>query len=204
MPILNLKVAAEPSPALAARLAAGLVDITSAVLGKRPDITAVAVDFVRPEHWIVGGRSLADHGASSFWLDIKVVEGTNTKDEKGEVPAPRVRLHGRGAGPAAARRELRPGPRGQGRRLRLWQRDPGASLHRQPARAGSPRTAQPRSLIPPSQSTTASVVKRLARIATAITATSSGRPGRPTGAAAAQAAAVARAMPELPTSTGTP
>ena len=42
----------------------------------------MTVDFVDPERWIVGGRSLADQGKTSFWLDIKVVDGTNTKDEK--------------------------------------------------------------------------------------------------------------------------
>jgi 4-oxalocrotonate tautomerase len=37
---------------------------------------------VAPERWFVGGRSLRDQGLSSFWLDIKVTESTNTKDEK--------------------------------------------------------------------------------------------------------------------------
>lgn len=84
MPILDLKVAAEPSAAASEHLAAGLVAITAEVLRKRPEITAVAVDFIAPEHWIVGGRSLVEQGATSFWLDIKVVAGTNTKDEKAE------------------------------------------------------------------------------------------------------------------------
>lgn len=82
MPILNLTVAAVPSPKLSETLAAGLVEITARVLRKNPDITAVAVDYLSPEHWIVGGSSLARQGKSSFWLDIKIVDGTNTKDEK--------------------------------------------------------------------------------------------------------------------------
>jgi 4-oxalocrotonate tautomerase len=82
MPILNLKVSAVPSPDLSKTLAAGLVDVTVRVLRKRPDVTAVAIDYGAPEHWIVGGKSLAEHGKASFWLDIKVVDGTNTKDEK--------------------------------------------------------------------------------------------------------------------------
>ena len=36
---------------------------------------------VDPQHWFAGGKSLADHGANTFWLDIKVVDGTNTKLE---------------------------------------------------------------------------------------------------------------------------
>ncbi|HZH51075.1 MAG TPA: tautomerase family protein [Microvirga sp.] len=84
MPILNLKVSAPRSASLSQTLSDGLVDLTARILRKNPAITAVAIDYVPPEHWIVGGRTLADHGKASFWLDIKVVDGTNTKDEKAQ------------------------------------------------------------------------------------------------------------------------
>jgi 4-oxalocrotonate tautomerase len=45
-------------------------------------VTSIALDFVPREHWVIAGRSLAQHGKSSFYLDTKVVSGTNTKDEK--------------------------------------------------------------------------------------------------------------------------
>jgi 4-oxalocrotonate tautomerase len=82
MPILTLKVAAPRSASLSRTLSDGLVEATARVLRKNPDITAMAIDYVPPEDWIVGGRSLAEQGKASFWLDIKVVDGTNTKDEK--------------------------------------------------------------------------------------------------------------------------
>ncbi|MDP8918656.1 MAG: tautomerase family protein [Pseudomonadota bacterium] len=98
MPILNLKVSAVPSPELSESLAEALVEVTARVLRKRPEITAVAIDYTAPEHWIVGGRTLAQQKKASFWLDIKVVDGTNTKDEKaqylGEVFALMSRLLG--------------------------------------------------------------------------------------------------------------
>jgi 4-oxalocrotonate tautomerase len=84
MPILNLKVSASPSAELSQTLANGLVEVTVRVLHKRPELTAVAVDYTAPEHWIVGGKSLAQHRKASFWLDIKIVDGTNTKDEKAQ------------------------------------------------------------------------------------------------------------------------
>ena len=84
MPILNVTISRQPDAELVSRVAQGLVDRTVRVLHKRADITAVAVHFVPPEHWIVGGRSLAEQKLSSFWLDIKIVDGTNTKDEKAE------------------------------------------------------------------------------------------------------------------------
>ncbi|HYU14844.1 MAG TPA: hypothetical protein VEL05_02180 [Candidatus Acidoferrum sp.] len=82
MPILNVTISKRPDPELVRRIAHGLVERTASVLRKRPDVTAVAVQFVPPEHWIVGGRSLAEAGLASFWLDIKIVDGSNTKDEK--------------------------------------------------------------------------------------------------------------------------
>ena len=74
--------AAPRSASLSRTLSDGLVEATARVLRKNPDITAVAIDYVPPEHWIVGGRSLAEQGQVSFLLDIKVVDGTNTNDEK--------------------------------------------------------------------------------------------------------------------------
>jgi 4-oxalocrotonate tautomerase len=95
MPILNLKVSAHRSAALSRTLASALVDATTRILRKNPAITAVAVDYVPPEDWIVGGKSLAEQGKASFWLDIKVVDGTNTKDEKALYLAEVFALMGR-------------------------------------------------------------------------------------------------------------
>ena len=51
--------------------------------------------------WFAGGRSLAEQKLASFWLDIHVSEGTNTKDEKADYIAATFRRHGRTAGAAA-------------------------------------------------------------------------------------------------------
>jgi 4-oxalocrotonate tautomerase len=81
MPYINVKVTAKPDPALSARIARQVSELTKTHLRKDPTITAVAVDYVDPQHWFAGGRSLAEHGTNTFWLDIKVVDGTNTKQE---------------------------------------------------------------------------------------------------------------------------
>ncbi len=39
------------------------------------------------EQWVVGGSTLAAQGKNSFYFDIKVVDGTNTKDEKAQYIA---------------------------------------------------------------------------------------------------------------------
>ena len=82
MPILNLKISAAPSPELVAAASEILLDLTVRILHKKRDLSAIAIDFVPPEHWVVGGKTLAEQGKRSFYLDIKIVDGTNTKDEK--------------------------------------------------------------------------------------------------------------------------
>jgi len=82
MPILNVKLSAQPTPALSDRIHAGLLELTSRILHKKPQLTSIAIDYVSPEHWYVGGKTLAEQKQSSFYFDIKIVDGTNTKDEK--------------------------------------------------------------------------------------------------------------------------
>jgi 4-oxalocrotonate tautomerase len=81
MPIINITLTIKPDPAHSARIAGQVTELTREHLKKDPTITAVAIHHVAPEHWFAGGRSLAEHGQQTFWLDIKVVDGTNTKHE---------------------------------------------------------------------------------------------------------------------------
>jgi 4-oxalocrotonate tautomerase len=83
MPIINISVTGQPRPELSAKVAAKVSDLTQSHLRKDPSVTAVVVSYVDPRHWFAGGKSLASQQASSFWLDIKVVDGTNTKQELG-------------------------------------------------------------------------------------------------------------------------
>jgi 4-oxalocrotonate tautomerase len=82
MPILNVKVSRPASSALTASIAETLLSLTTRILRKKPELTSIAIDFVPPENWVVGGTTLAAQGKNSFYFDIKVVDGTNTKDEK--------------------------------------------------------------------------------------------------------------------------
>lgn len=81
MPILNVTISAQADAALSTAISQALTEATQAHLGKDPKVTAVLVHYISPNDWIVGGRSLADQGVNSFWLDIKVTSGTNTKAE---------------------------------------------------------------------------------------------------------------------------
>ena len=81
MPIINISVTGKPDAELSAAIAREATAITAKELRKDPTITAVAVTYVDPRHWFAGGKSLAEQGSHTFWLDIKVVDGTNTKLE---------------------------------------------------------------------------------------------------------------------------
>jgi 4-oxalocrotonate tautomerase len=82
MPILNVKVSKPASAELTHRISEALLELTVGILRKKRELTSIAIDYVPPEQWVVGGRTLAEQGKSSFYFDIKVVDGTNTKDEK--------------------------------------------------------------------------------------------------------------------------
>jgi 4-oxalocrotonate tautomerase len=84
MPILNVKVSGQRSDELTRDISRTLVEITTRVLGKNPALMAVAISYVDPRDWVVGGRSLSEQAKSSFFLDIKVVDETNTKAQKAE------------------------------------------------------------------------------------------------------------------------
>lgn len=82
MPILNVKVSSDPSPDLTSQINTLLLDITSRILKKKPELTAIAIDYVSRDHWSIGGKLLRDLGKNSVYFDIKITDETNTKDEK--------------------------------------------------------------------------------------------------------------------------
>ena len=81
MPIINVAVTGKPDPELSAAIAREITAVTATHLKKDPTVTAVAVSYIGPEHWFAGGKSLSEQQKNTFWLDIKVVDGTNTKVE---------------------------------------------------------------------------------------------------------------------------
>lgn len=82
MPYLNIKVTVPEAGETTTRICRALTDLTAEVLKKKKELTSVAVEYIRPENWFVGGSAVASEDTATFFLDIKVTEGTNTKDEK--------------------------------------------------------------------------------------------------------------------------
>ena len=82
MPFLDVKVSRGSTPDDAKAIAGELTRLTHELLGKRREVTAVAIDWLPAEQWFIGARSLAAAGLRSFLLKIEITAGTNTKDQK--------------------------------------------------------------------------------------------------------------------------
>lgn len=82
MPILNVKVSATKSAELTRQIAALLLDLTTRILHKKPEVTAIAIDYIAHDCWVVGGRLLSEQNKNSVYFDVKITDETNTKDEK--------------------------------------------------------------------------------------------------------------------------
>jgi 4-oxalocrotonate tautomerase len=84
MPILNVKISAKKSAHLSEKIANTLLELTSRILGKKPEVTSIAISYVDPNDWFVAGKSLTALGKSSIYFDIKITDETNTKAEKAQ------------------------------------------------------------------------------------------------------------------------
>ena len=84
MPILNVKVSGQKNATTTKAINELLLDLTHRILGKKKEVTAIAIEYVEPDCWFVGGKLLSERGNSSFYFDIKITDETNTKDEKAQ------------------------------------------------------------------------------------------------------------------------
>jgi 4-oxalocrotonate tautomerase len=84
MPILTVKVSAKTSKDLTAQIGTLLLDLTSRILKKKREVTAIVIEYADHDHSFVGGRLLSETGKNSFYFDIKITDETNTKDEKAQ------------------------------------------------------------------------------------------------------------------------
>ena len=84
MPYLNVKLSGVASAETSKLVAEKLTHLTAELLHKKKELTSVAVEFLSRDSWFIGGRSLTSRAEQSFFLEIKVTEGTNTKDEKAQ------------------------------------------------------------------------------------------------------------------------
>ncbi|MGI4860694.1 MAG: tautomerase family protein [Janthinobacterium lividum] len=82
MPILNMKISGQRHDETVDAIAGLLLDLTTNVLGKKRDLTAITFQFIDAQDWMIAGTPLSKLRRPSFYLDIKITDETNTKDEK--------------------------------------------------------------------------------------------------------------------------
>src|SRR4051794_28974293 len=100
MPLITVTYSSSRlTPSLKGELGAAVSDLTAGILHKDPKVTAIIIKSVEATDWFAGGKSLAEQQLASFWLDIHVTEGTNTKDEKAAYIAAMFRRMGELLGP---------------------------------------------------------------------------------------------------------
>ena len=100
MPLISVTYSSSrQSPSLKADIAAAVSELTAKILHKDPKVTAIIVKSADAADWFAGGKSLAEQKLASFWLDVHVTEGTNTKDEKAAYLAAMFKRMGELLGP---------------------------------------------------------------------------------------------------------
>jgi len=87
MPMINVQVASEPNAEVADKAQQTVTRLTAEILGKDPKVTAVVVEFISPRFWFIAGKSAAVRGSAEFFVDVRISDGTNTKDEKAHYVA---------------------------------------------------------------------------------------------------------------------
>ncbi|HEX5338694.1 MAG TPA: hypothetical protein VFW53_09670 [Gallionella sp.] len=87
MPILNVKISAKKSADMTRAISGTLLELTARILKKQPEVTSIAISYIDPEDWFIGGKSLAELGKASVYFDIKITDETNTKAEKAQYIA---------------------------------------------------------------------------------------------------------------------
>lgn len=83
MPMISIQYTSPRRSAdLPGKIAQAARQLSTDILHKDPDVTAVVVEEIDDAKWFVGGKSLAEHRLAGFWLDIRITDGTNTREEK--------------------------------------------------------------------------------------------------------------------------
>ena len=77
MPYINIKINCEKSEELREEIVNMVLENTSEILHKKKEVTSILIEFVSADDWYIGNKK-----EKTFYLDIKVTKGTNTKDEK--------------------------------------------------------------------------------------------------------------------------
>jgi 4-oxalocrotonate tautomerase len=80
MPYITVKVSGTKSQEKAEQIGELVTRHTAEILFKKKELTSVSVEFIDAAQWFIGGMRC--DAQPTFYLEIKITEGTNTKDQK--------------------------------------------------------------------------------------------------------------------------
>jgi len=100
MPMITVQYATPDARKIRkADVVAAVTKLSHGILRKDPKVTAILVQEANAADWFCGGVSLADANKAAFWLDIRITDGTNNKDEKAAFVAAAFAAFGELLGP---------------------------------------------------------------------------------------------------------
>ena len=83
MPMINVQYATPKARRdLVPAIAAAVGKLTNTILGKDSSVIAISVEEEHPANWFIAGKSLEAHQLAAFWVDVRVTDGTNEREEK--------------------------------------------------------------------------------------------------------------------------
>ena len=77
MPFINIKTNVKKDEKVKENIVKKVLENTSNILHKDPRVTSILVEFLPFETWNINTEN-----KNTFYLDIKITKGTNTKEEK--------------------------------------------------------------------------------------------------------------------------
>ena len=82
MPYLNFKTSMKLNESKKKEIVGILMENTTKVLGKKANVTAINFESLDSKDWFINSQSLENRKEQTFYLNIKITDGTNTKNQK--------------------------------------------------------------------------------------------------------------------------
>ena len=83
MPMINVQYATPKARRdLVPAIAEAVGRLTNTILGKPADVIAISIEEEHPANWFIAGKSLEQQQLAAFWVDVRVTDGTNEREEK--------------------------------------------------------------------------------------------------------------------------
>lgn len=84
MPYINIKIAGKPiSETQKKKLHEATTKLMNEVMRKKPEVTVVSIEESRAENWMIATNILSED-RRAVYVNVKVTQGTNSKEEKAE------------------------------------------------------------------------------------------------------------------------